>query len=62
MAQTMYKSLFDKSETTVIIPIENHRILKALLPLTFDEQTSKQRYASTGNRTHDLDWFTRTML
>ena len=29
-----------------------------LLPLTFDEQTDKKRYASTGNRTHDQDWFT----
>ena len=28
-----------------------------LLPLTFDEQTDKKRYASTGNRTHDQDWF-----
>ena len=24
-----------------------------LLPLSFDEQTDKKRYASTGNRTHD---------
>ena len=31
---------------------------KILLPLTFDEQTDKKRYASTGNRTHDQDWFT----
>ena len=31
---------------------------KILLPLTFDEQTDKNRYASTGNRTHDQDWFT----
>ena len=28
---------------------------KILLPLTFDEQTDKKRYASTGNRTHDQD-------
>ena len=28
---------------------------KMLLPLTFDEQTDKKRYASTGNRTHDQD-------
>ena len=31
---------------------------KILLPLTFDEQTDMKRYASTGNRTHDQDWFT----
>ena len=31
---------------------------KIFLPLTFDEQTDKKRYASTGNRTHDEDWFT----
>ena len=31
---------------------------KILLPLTFDEQTDKKKYASTGNRTHDQDWFT----
>ena len=31
---------------------------KILLPSTFDEQTDKKRYASTGNRTHDQDWFT----
>ena len=31
---------------------------KILLPLTFNEQTDKKRYASTGNRTHDHDWFT----
>ena len=31
---------------------------KILLLLTFDEQTDKKRYASTGNRTHDQDWFT----
>ena len=31
---------------------------KILLPLTFDEQADKKRYASTGNRTHDQDWFT----
>ena len=31
---------------------------KVLLPLTFDEQTDKKRYASTGNPTHDQDWFT----
>ena len=31
---------------------------KILLPLTFDEQTDKKRYASTGNRIHDQDWFT----
>ena len=32
--------------------------IKILLPFTFDEQTDKKRYASTGNRTHDQDWFT----
>ena len=31
---------------------------KILLPVPFDEQTDKKRYASTGNRTHDQDWFT----
>ena len=31
---------------------------KILLPLTSDEQTDKKRYASTGNQTHDQDWFT----
>ena len=30
---------------------------KILLPLTFDEQTDKKRFASTENRTHDQDWF-----
>ena len=30
---------------------------KILLPWTFDDQTDKKRYASTGNRTHDQDWF-----
>ena len=28
---------------------------KTLLPLTFDEQTDKKGYASTGNRTHDQE-------
>ena len=32
--------------------------IKISLPLTFDEQTDKKRYASTGHRTHDQDWFT----
>ena len=35
---------------------------KILLPLTSDEQTDKKRYASTGNRTHDQDWFTWPVL
>ena len=35
---------------------------KILLPLTFDEQAEKKRYASTGNRTYDQDWFTRPVL
>ena len=35
---------------------------KTLLPLTLDEQTNKKRYASTGNRTHEQDWFTLPVL
>ena len=31
---------------------------KILLPVPFDEQTDKKRYASTGNRIHDQEWFT----
>ena len=38
-----------------VIFVDNTKILSLL---TFDEQTDKKRYASTGNRTHDQGWFT----
>ena len=44
-----------KRKGVYVIFIHNTKIL---LHLTFDEKTDKKRYASTGNRTHDQDWFT----
>ena len=35
---------------------------KSLLALTFDEQTNKKRYTSTGNWTHNKDWLTWPVL
>ena len=50
-------SIHYSKERKVVYVIFIHNT-KILLPLTFDEQTDKKRYASTGNRTHDQDWFT----
>ena len=52
----LLKNSYSKERKGVyVIFIYNTEIL---LPLIFDEQTDKKRYASTENRTHDQDWFT----
>ena len=35
---------------------------RILLPSIFDKQTDKKRYAWSGNRTHDQDWFSWPLL